>query len=271
MSDNKADFGGAVAQGYDRDMGPVFFAGYASETAQRVSALAPSRVLEVACGTGIVTRAMRDAMPGSTHLTATDLNPDMMAVAQAKFGANEQVEFCPADGTALPFPDASFDTVVCQFGMMFYPDKNKGFHEAYRVLAPGGRYHFSVWDAHRYNAAGRIATAVIGSFFPKDPPRFYEIPFHYHQIDAIKEALHTAGFEGMVATVLRQERHMADFTAFARGLVFGSPVVAQIEQRGGVEPEKIQEAVATALRQEFGTEPTKMPVQAIMFEASKRA
>jgi hypothetical protein len=154
--------------------------------------------------------------------------------------------------------------------MMFYPSKDKGFHEAYRVLAPGGRYHFSVWDAHRYNAVGRIATATIASFFPSDPPRFYEIPFHYHLIDPIRGSLDTAGFYGMVATVNRHERHIASFSAFARGLVSGSPVIGQIQQRGGVDPEKIQETLAAALREEFGAEPTTMPLQAIMFEASKR-
>ncbi len=270
MGGNEADFGGAVAQGYDRDMGPIFFLDYAVEIAQRVSASAPGRILETACGTGIVTRALRDAMP-STHLTATDLNADMMAVAQTKFQPDEQVDFQAADATTLPFPDASFDAVVCQFGMMFYPDKDKGFQEAHRVLLPRGRYHFSVWDGHQYNAAGRIATTVVASFFPTDPPRFYEIPFHYHLIDPIKQSLHAAGFDGMVATVLRHERQMTDFNAFARGLVFGSPVMGQIHQRGGVEPQTIQTAIAAALRQEFGAEPTRMPLQAILFEARKLA
>ena len=137
------------------------------------------------------------------------------------------------------------------------------------MLAPGGRYMFSVWDAHRYNAFGRIAHEVIGSFFPGDPPKFYEVPFSYYLIDPIKESLLAAGLNGIEVSIVRLQRPVADFSAFARGVVFGNPVFDQIRQRGGVEPTKIQEAVATAMRNEFGGEPGVMPIQAIVFEAQK--
>ena len=113
----------------------------------------------------------------------------MLEIARAKFRPGEQVEFQPADATALPFPDGSFDAVVCQFGVMFFPDKDKSYREALRVLAPGGHYLFSVWDSHRHNPFGRIAHEVAGTFFPSDPPQFYKVPFSCHQIDPIKEAL----------------------------------------------------------------------------------
>jgi SAM-dependent methyltransferase len=181
----------------------------------------------------------------------------------------ERVAFQPADATALPFPDASFDAVICQFGVMFFPDKDRSYREVLRVLAPGGRYMFSVWDAHRYNPFGRIAHEVIGSFFPTDPPKFYEVPFSYYLIDPIKESLMAAGLDRIVVSVVRQHRSVADFSAFARGVVFGNPVFDQIRQRGGVKPAQIQEAVATAMRHEFGGEPGVMPIQAIVFEAQK--
>jgi SAM-dependent methyltransferase len=224
--------------------------------------------LETAAGTGIVTRAMRDAIPISAHLTATDLNGDMLTIARTKFRSEELVDFKPADAAALPFTDGSFDTVVCQFGVMFFPDKDKSYREVYRVLAPGGRYLFNVWDAHRYNSFGRIAHEVIGSFFASDPPTFYGVPFSYHLIDPIKEALLAAGFGGIEISVVRLQGPVADFRAFARGIVFGNPVFDQIRQRGG-EPARIQEAVAIALKQELGDEPCVTPLQAIVFEARK--
>jgi SAM-dependent methyltransferase len=173
--------------------------------------------------------------------------------------------------TALrcPFVDGAFDTVVCQFGMMFYPDKDEGFREAHRVLNPGGRYLFSVWDAHRHNPFGRIAHAVIGSVFPADPPQFYAVPSSYHAIDPIKESLIAAGFTGILASVIRRNQQVSDFTAFSRGVVFGNPAVDQILQRGSTSPEVVRAAVADALRNEFGAEPTIMPLQAIIFEARK--
>jgi ubiquinone/menaquinone biosynthesis C-methylase UbiE len=146
MSDDAAGFVGNIPQYYDQGMGPMVFVDYAADIARRVAAGNPARVLETAAGTGIVTRKLRDALPAGVHLTATDLNPPMLDVARSKFHAGEQVEFRPADATALPFADRSFDAVVCQFGVMFFPDKAKSYSEVYRVLAPGGRYLFSVWD-----------------------------------------------------------------------------------------------------------------------------
>jgi SAM-dependent methyltransferase len=269
MSGNLADFSGNIPENYDSGMGPVIFAGYAADMARRVAAGQPARVLETAAGTGIVTRALRDAIPVGAHLTATDLNVGMLEIARTKFRPSEQVAFQPADATALPFGNASFDAVICQFGVMFFPDKDKAYREVHRVLVSGGRYHFSVWDAHRYNPFGRITHEVIGSFFPVDPPRFYEAPFGYHLIDPIKEALIVAGFGGIEVSVVRLHQAVADFRAFARGVVFGNPVFDQIRQRGGEEPARIQEAVAVAMKQEFGDEPAVMPLQAIVFEAQK--
>ena len=270
MSGNIADFSGNIPENYDSGMGPVIFAGYASDMARRAASGSPSRVLETAAGTGIVTRALRDALPPDAKITATDLNVGMADIARTKFRSGENVVFQEADATALPFPDASFDAVVCQFGVMFFPDKEKSYREVHRVLVPGGRYLFNVWDGHRYNAFGRIAHKVIGGFFPSDPPKFYAVPFSYHMIDPIKEALIDAGFGEIEVSVLQLQRSVNDFMSFARGIVFGSPVVDQIRQRGGVELAEIQQAVAAALRDEFGPEPALMPIQAIVFETRRK-
>jgi SAM-dependent methyltransferase len=264
-----ASFGGNIPQNYDQGLGPVFFAGYARTMAQEVAAAPSKFVLETACGTGIVTRALRDSLPKTAHLMATDLNPDMLKIAESKFQPGEHLSFQQADGTALPFQNEAFDTVVCQYGVMFYPDKSKGYAEANRVLAPGGRYLFSVWDEHRHNTATRIAHEVVGSFFPGNPPGFYLIPHGYGHIDPIKNALLDAGFDDIVVSVVLQDCGIQDFSAFARGLVFGTPVIGQIQERGG-DPAKVQEAVTAALRKEYGEEPAVISMRAIFFEARKR-
>lgn len=269
MISDAAGFIGNIPQYYDQGLGPIIFAEYAADIARRVATGSPARVLETAAGTGIVTRKLRDVLPDNAQLTATDLNPPMLDIARAKFRPDEQVDFQPADAVALPFADASFDAVVCQFGVMFFPDKAKSFSEACRVLALGGRYVLSVWDSHRYNPFGRIAHEVAARFFPVDPPQFYSVPFSCHQIDPIKDMLITAGFGDIDIAVIRQDRELPDIAHFARAAVHGNPLIDQVRARGSVDPERIVDALAQEFRREFGNDPGRMPVQAIIFSATK--
>ena len=268
MSDHSA-FTGSVPEHYDQDLGPVIFSGYAADLARRVAAHGPERVLEVAAGTGIVTRHLRDLLPAGAHLTATDINPPMLDMARAKFRPGEQVAFQPADATALPFPDGAFDAVACQFGVMFFPDKAQSYREAHRVLAPGGRYLFNVWDSHRHNPFGHITHGLVQRLFPLDPPQFYQVPFGYHEADAIKEALTEAGFADITVAVARQEREVASVAAFARGLVRGSPLAEQVMARGSVGPDQVVDSLTGALRTEGVADRGHIPLQAIIFEASR--
>jgi SAM-dependent methyltransferase len=269
MSDRATEFTGSIPQFYDHGLGPVFFTDFADDIARRAAASAPMRVLEVAAGTGIVTRRLRDLLPREAHLIATDLNPPMLEVARLKFRPNEAVEFQPADAAALPFPDASFDAVVCQFGVMFFPDKDAGHREAYRVLMGGGRYLFSVWDSHRHNPIGRLITEILAGLFPHDPPQFYQVPFGYHRLDPIKGSVAAAGFTDLRVAVLSLSKIVPDVATYARALVLGNPLVDQIRARGSVDPEQVIEALAEAIPREFGTDPTRVPLQAIVFEARR--
>ena len=138
MSDDATGFVGNIPENYDRGLGPILFTDYAEHTARLVASYAPSRVLEIGAGTGIVTRRLRDLLSATTRLIATDLNPPMLDVGRKKFHPDDPIEFRHADAMALPFADTSFDAVVCQFGIMFFPEKEKSYRVAYRVLAPGG-------------------------------------------------------------------------------------------------------------------------------------
>src|SRR5690606_13033413 len=201
MANNNAAFVGSIPDLYDRGLGPVIFEDYAAQMALRVAGPTPSVVLETAAGTGIVTQALRRCLPNEARITATDLNPPMLDVARSKPGLQVGIEFQAADAQQLPFADDVFDAVVCQFGLMFFPDRSGSFREALRVLKPGGRYHFSVWDAHRYNSFARVVDTLVRTTYPADPPAFYAVPFSCAAIDPIKEMVLEAGFEDLQVTV----------------------------------------------------------------------
>lgn len=253
---------------YDRGLGPVYFVDFADDIARRAVARAPVRVLEVAAGTGIVSRRLRDVLPTETRLVVTDLNPAMLDVARTKFGSDEVIDFQPANALSLPFVDQSFDALICQFGVMFFPDKQKAYQEAHRVLASGGHYIFSVWDSERHNPVVTLLKNVITRFCPTDPPKFTEVPFTYHQIHPIRELLDRVGFTGVGISIVDIIKVVEDAPAFARGVVYGSPLVDEFRQRN-IDPGSVVNALANALLREFGSEPTRMALRAIVFEAQR--
>ena len=151
-------------QNYDRYLGPVLFEPFAKDMAARLKDEQPKNVLEIACGTGIVTRRLRDSLAPAVRLVATDLNPGMLAFAQRKFSESENLEWQEADAGALPFDDGSFDAVVCQFGLMFVPDKEAAMRECYRVLSSGGVFLF--------NVGTRSSGIPLGKSLTERSPRF---------------------------------------------------------------------------------------------------
>ena len=262
MSEIDKTFTGSIAEVYERYFVPLIFAPYARDLAPRVAAATPRRVLEVACGTGVVTRALRELLPPSAEIVATDLNQAMLDVA-AKVGAAGKVEWRQADATALPFADASFDAVVCQFGVMFLPDKAKGFAELRRVLRPGGMLHFNVWDRIGDNEFTDVVTEALATMFPADPPRFMaRTPHGYHDVQTIARDLRGGGFaEATIETVAERSRAATARDA-ALALCAGSPLRSEIEARG---PGRLDEAVQTctaALARRFGPGPIDGKIQA---------
>ncbi len=157
MPTQNAAFVGSIPENYDRYLGPVLFDPYAADLVSRLNVSADASVLELACGTGIVTRRLRDRLGSEVRLIATDLNDAMLSYAARKFKPEDAIEWKQADAADLPFADQSFDAVVCQFGLMFVPDKERALSETYRVLKPGGTFLFNVWDAIEYNELAHIA------------------------------------------------------------------------------------------------------------------
>jgi len=253
---------------YDQGLGPVMFVDFAEDIARRAAAASPMRVLEVAAGTGIVSRRLRDFLPAEAHLTVTDLNSAMLDVARAKFGPEEAVDFQPANALSLPFRDEGFDALICQFGIMFFPDKDKACREAHRVLAPGGHYVFSVWDSERHNPVATLIKDVVARLCPVDPPRFIEVPFSYHRLDPVRDLLDGVGFTGINVSVVGIQKVVEDAYSFARGLIYGSPVVDEFLLRG-VDVHSVVDALTEILLREFGSQPIRMPLRAIVFDARR--
>jgi SAM-dependent methyltransferase len=252
-TDRRDAFQGSVPLVYERLLVPLIFQPYADELAARVLASAPGRVLEIAAGTGVVTRALAARLPATTEIVATDLSDSMLDVARAQ-GTARPVTWRQADAMALPFADGRFDAVVCQFGAMFFPDKPHAFAEVRRVLAPGGRFFFSVWDRIEDNDFTLVIMRAVAALFPEDPPSFLErIPHGYHDVAAIRRDLVAAGFadDPTIETVcLRSHAHTAREAAMA--LCQGTPMRGEIEARRGASLDEATDAAARAIAAHFG-------------------
>lgn len=263
-----AAFVGDIPRYYDLHLGPILFEDYALDIAVRAARAPAARVLELAAGTGIVSRKLRDALPETTALVVTDLNPPMLEVAKQKFRPGEKVEFAPADAAALPFGEASFDLIVCQYGYMFLPDKIAGFREAHRVLKSGGVLLFNVWGTMQDNPFSELAYNVGARFVPDKPPVFYRVPFSYSDETAVRTDLIAGGFTDIACEHVTHQRRVQDWAHFAKGAVYGNPLLAEM-QAAGADPDDVVQALTEALRRRFGAEPALMPLKALVFSVRK--
>jgi SAM-dependent methyltransferase len=269
MAEQHAAFVGSIPSNYDRYLGPLLFHPYADDLAARLPVARGARVLEVACGTGIVTGRLVRRLAGQGTLVATDLNDAMIAHARTRVPADPALEWRQADGTSLSFPDRAFDVVVCEFGLMFFPDKAAGVREAFRVLRPGGMYLFNVWDKIEHNAVARISHDTIRTFFPDDPPQFYQVPFNLQDTGVVRGLLNAAGFvdvEWLSVGKVGQSPSAADA---AIGLVEGNPVFGTIMERRPAALPDIKAAVARNIAAELGDHPVRSPLRAHVFTARR--
>lgn len=263
-------FGDEVSRLYERYLVSLIFGPYAEASARRAAALAPRRVLEIACGTGALTRALATHLPPSTAITATDLNPAMLAQAK-RVVTSRPISWRQADALALPFADGSFDAVVCQFGVMFFPDRPKGYGEARRVLASGGVFLFSVWDRIEENEVTDVATNAVASVFPEDPPWFMRrTPHGYHDRAAIERDLMAAGFPTPVQfeTIAARSRAPSAREA-AVGICQGTPLRNEIEARDPTRLDAATNAATEALTARFGEGPIDGKMQAHLIIARR--
>ena len=221
-------FSGSVPANYEQYLVPLLFRPYAQQIAQRATALSPRRILETAAGTGVVTRALAEALPDA-EIVATDLNQAMLDVAAERV-TSTNVKFQEANALELPFDDGSFDLVVCQFGVMFYPDKVKGNCEARRVLRDGGHYLFAAWDRIELNPLSNLAHETMQGLFPDNPPMFMTRgPFSYHDPEWIQRDLRAAGFDSVRIETIALKSWSGSADEAARGVCYGSPMKVELE------------------------------------------
>ena len=260
-----AGFSGSVPANYDKYLGPVLFEPYAIDLAGRLPAGDGLRVLELACGTGIVTRHLRQALGKTGTVVATDLSEPMVAYARDAV-PEPGIEWQQADAQALAFDDGSFDVVVCQFGFMFLPDKVQGFSEARRVLRSGGLLLANIWCSLEENpVAGAIHQTVL-RLFPADPPRFMEIPYGYDDTERIRKDLTDAGWENVQLETLRVQSLGPSASDFATGFAVGSPLSHELAARDA-DTQAVTRALTEVLIPLGGEQPFRPALAAIVLTA----
>jgi len=196
-------------------------------------------------------------------IVATDINQPMLDQAAA-CGTVRAVEWRAAEAMQLPFAYESFDVVVCQFGVMFFPDKPKAFSEARRVLRPNGLFIFNVWDRIEHNDFADAVTRTLEGLFPDNPPRFLaRIPHGYHDLSVIVADLARGGFDRVAETTSLAERSRADAPSVpAVAYCQGTPLRTEIEARNPLLLAKATDIAAEAIAKRFGSGEVNGKIQA---------
>jgi len=270
MAESDKVFAGSIPKFYDTLMVPLIFQAYALDLAERVAAFSPGAVLETAAGSGVITRALAPKLAADARYVVTDLNQPMLDYAAARQGADTRIEWQQADALSLPFDDASFDIVCCQFGAMFFPDRVAGYAEALRVLKPGGRFVFNVWDRIEENVFADDVTQAVAAMFPHDPPRFLaRTPHGYHDTALICEDVGRAGFADIRIETREEVSRAPSARDVATAYCQGTPLRNEIEARDASLLALATDRAAAAIAGRHGAGPVAGKIQAHVIVATK--
>ena len=262
-------FAGSIPENYDRYMVPLIFESFALDLAGRVAALSPNAVLEIAAGSGVVTRALASMLSPKASYVVTDLNQPMLDYAASRQAADGRITWRKADALALPFDDAAFDVVCCQFGVMFFPDRQSGYREAKRVLKPGGHFVFNVWDRIEENVFADDVTNALAELFPSDPPRFMaRTPHGYHDTALIRLELEAAGFSSVIIETRADQSRASSPRLPAVAYCQGTPLRNEIEARDADKLEAATDYVASRIANRHGSGEVAAKIQAHVIVAA---
>jgi SAM-dependent methyltransferase len=261
-------FGGKISQNYEDYLGAFLFEPYAIDLASRINWNGVTQILELACGSGRLTRHIAALLPATVAFTATDLSNDMITVAQEKV-SNDRVNWAPADMLGLPFGDGSFDLIVCQFGIMLVPDQLKALSEIFRILKRGGKLMFSTWSDLSYNKVWAITDMVLKSALGKSPMDRDPGPFALTAKDDVLNMLNRTGFSDTHATFVTNTGEIDSAKMAAYGLINGLPVALFIQKEDPDMLATILQTLEENLKAELGEHPLRTPQKALIFEAIK--
>jgi ubiquinone/menaquinone biosynthesis C-methylase UbiE len=262
MSENDQAFIGSIPEIYDTYLVPLIFEVFANDLAERVAALDPATILETAAGSGVVARALTSRLSSKAQYTVTDLNQPMLDHAASKQEPDPRVLWRQADALKLPFDDESFDVVVCQFGVMFYPDKIAGYAEALRVLKLGGTLLFNVWDDISSNEFSEVAAKVIATVFPDEPTPFLaRTPYSYYEEDLIRQELSHAGFSKIMYETLEDTSSAPSPRHVAIALCLGTPQRIEIETWDASLLDHVTDRVEEAIASSYGAGPVTAKIR----------
>ncbi|KAA3503302.1 methyltransferase domain-containing protein [Rhizobium rhizogenes] len=256
-------FAGSIPENYDRYMVPLIFEPFARDLARRAAALMPIDILEVAAGTGVVTRELAPRLPPAANYVVTDLNQPMLDFAAARQPADNRIHWRQVDAQALPFENAAFDLVFCQFGAMFFTDRLSAYREAMRVLKPGGHYLFNVWDRIEENHLANDVTNALAEMFPDDPPRFMvRTPHGYHDTALIRRELENAGFSRVVIETIAAQSRASSSRIPAMAYCHGTVLRTEIEARAPGQLDVATNCAASAIKARHGSGEVAAKIQA---------
>ena len=262
-------FAGSIPENYDRYMVPLIFEAFAADLAEQAASLSPGAVLETAAGTGVVTRALAPRLSPGASYTVTDLNQPMLDYAASRQGPDARIRWRQADALKLPFEDAGFDLVCCQFGAMFFPDRTSGYREARRVLKPGGHFLFNVWDRIEENVFADDVTNALAEIFPGDPPRFLaRTPHGYHDTAVIRGELTAAGFSEVVIETRAEQSRASSARIPAVAYCRGTLLRNEIEARDAGKLDAATDYVASAIAERHGRGEVAAKIQAHIIVAA---
>jgi ubiquinone/menaquinone biosynthesis C-methylase UbiE len=272
MSEMDKAFTGSIPENYDRYLVPLIFETFAEDMARRVASLSPLTVLETAAGSGVVTRALAPQLSPDASLMVTDLNQPMLDHAASRQAADRRISWRTADAQALPFADAAFDVVCCQFGVMFFPDRHLAYREARRVLKSGGHFIFSVWDRIEENIFANDVTEALAQIFPHDPPRFMaRTPHGYYDVDLIRSELENAGFANVVIETRAEQSRASSPRQPALAYCQGTPLRNEIEARDAGKLQMATDFAESVIEARHGHGAVAAKIQAHIIVASAQA
>ncbi len=253
MSESDKAFVGSIPEIYDAYLVPLIFEAFANDLARRIAVLDPATILETAAGSGVVARALSPCLSPDALYTVTDLNQSMLDHAASKQEPDSRITWRQADALNLPFDGKSFDAVVCQFGVMFYPDRISGYSEARRVLKPGGTLLFNVWDHIDSNEFAAAVTEAAAAVFPDDPPQFLpRTPHGYYDENLIRHELHQAGFSDVTYETIQETSSAPSPRHPAIAYCQGTPLRNEIEARDADLLEHVTDRATELIASRYG-------------------